>query len=61
MDLAGFLNSSIAAWALVVLLMVFLAFMTLSRRSRIIKDQTAIFVIVLVLLLGLIALAVNTP
>ncbi len=61
MFLAHFLNSALAAWALLGLLLLFVAGMALMKRRLLVKDSVAVFAIGAVLLLALLALTVGEP
>jgi uncharacterized iron-regulated membrane protein len=59
MDLGKYLTSPWYAWGLVILLMAFLGVMAYLKRSELVKERTAVFVIALIFLLVVLALVIN--
>ncbi len=61
MDIGNILNSALAAWALLGLLMLFLVGMAFLKNRWMIKERAAIFIIGVVMLLALFALSIREP
>ncbi len=60
MTLGTILNSAFFAWGLAGLLMLILAGLAFLRKRQMVGERAAIFVIVLVMVLALLALTLNT-